>query len=1023
MEDHSLGADLVGPERLPRVTLSPLLGTLAALPPAWITLSERDITLDVARALDGTKLPLRVLDVERHDTAVLGGHLDADDVPAAGEAARALRRTIEQQLDALPYRALPPPPSPTPALRDLRFSRARFESVEAPPRHNALVVWSSREEFPERRSLCDLIDRAVRRHLGDDVADRFVSDLPYRENPEAARRSRSHHQFETFLQFLQEHGMARVRGRVAFWWMKAIAKSLPESEQRSVLRFIVALEAIVEAASRGTEFQEASLDGVGVIRPRGWATTTFVSGLPLVPRADCEYAEGSEGDGDRRRGPEATEATEAPSGRPEEARVRHVTWLPRFNASGPDPVNHLDGRHQRTTTLTSRALLLERALLDGVFAGRVPSREGERFRILRALEYHIVVRAAQLAADGAGRPGEAAVELVQKMLAHLDDGSRRAAALSIIVRGYRHDEGKRRAVEPRIEAWSKSFATHAGHAAPTPEKISFRLCLDRSLFAVRSVSPLIAARAHGDAGAGPPWAWTNTLSVHEGHGESDAAMTVCVGVTLEAKVLRWAPTPEKREAHRIDDDPVVVVLDRRDGDARDAKRRQLYESDLAARGRHVTVVLPRLPRGDAKYAPDDGGLDAASRGPVVAASILTSAAVVAAVRRLDPGGERSVRIVTAFDASLDVYDSCDDVVLRAVGRALRGAFVDRAVIAQGGTLSSLEDTRGDGAHRRAAMHRAAKRGAAVRFAVERARELGAPIGVVVLAGRPVDCVRERSGEAVVADDGHDVLWGTAYLARFEDGTVTVRDVGRVHAVLQVAEEWPAPILALLQRFRDLGCAEVALVSHRAHERRTWRSEARNRFYDGELPIELLARQPECAGLRFVSLLCDTITAVAANPTDGVRSSQGRLIVADGAGLYPNGVLHGLRPIVAVATNRTPRQVVETDRQGQRRIGLRRSVHVYIQRRRHEEQALDANVEARIADAIVGIHLLEGESDYDGMKGQAPLLVPVLRPHKAFEVVRRVDASEIVFQDGHARTWLNLLGFGVVTRSLMRDASR
>ena len=1018
MNDRSLGADLVGPERLPRVTLSPLLGALAALPPGWIARDGDEVVIDAARALDGARLSMPVHDVGCHDTAILGGLVDAPDLAAASRAAGELRASIASQLDAMGLGATPHETS-SESTRELRFSRGRFTPLREPPRHNALVVWSTREEFPGRRELCDLLDRAVRRHLGEDVGDRFYGDLPYTEDREPSRRTRGWRQIDAFLKFLQEHGMARVRVRVAFRWMDAVARAIPDEEGRRVRRYVSALEAIVAAAAQGTVFSEASLDALGILRPRAWATTTFVSGLPLVPRADCEYAERD--DDDLRRGPEGTREIGAPSGRNEVVHLRHVTWLPRFNASGPDVVDHLDGRRLRTTTLTSRALLLERALKEGAFDGRVPSRDGAWRKLLRALEYHVVVRAAQQAADGEGDVRQSAVSLVQKMLEHLDDPARRRAGVERIVAGYRRDAGSRRAVEARIETWSQCFASFAGGAEPSTERLSFALCLDRSIFAARSVSPLIAARNEGDAGSGPPWAWMAALSVREGDGDPGAAMCVRLGVTLEPKVLRWEAKPSLREAFRIDDRPVVVVLDRCDGDERDTLRRRLYEDELGIHRRDVTAVIPRIALGDKVYSPDDGGLPAASRGLVAAASILTRAAVVAAVRRIDPEGHRGVRIVSAFDASIDVRDSRDDVVLRALGRALRGAFVDRAAITQGAALSNLV---GDatGARRLDAAERALHRGAAVRFPGIDARATGGALGIVVLAGRPVDCVRERSGEPV-DEDGHDVLWGTAYLAGFDRGAVTVRDVGRVHCVLHVADEWPAPILVLLKRFRELGCAEVALVSHRAHERRTWRNEARNRFYDGDLPIERLVRQPECEGLRIISLVCDSVTAVAADPADGLRAAQGRLIVADGQGLYPEGVAHGLRPIVAVATNRTPRQVLATDARGQRRIGLRRRIHLYAQRSLREEPALGADLDARLVDALAGIHHLEGESDYGGTVKSPPLLVPVLRPHKSFEVVRRADASELLFHDGHARTWVNLLGFNVATRSLMREDRR
>ena len=116
-------------------------------------------------------------------------------------------------------------------------------------------------------------------------------------------------------------------------------------------------------------------------------------------------------------------------------------------------------------------------------------------------------------------------------------------------------------------------------------------------------------------------------------------------------------------------------------------------------------------------------------------------------------------------------------------------------------------------------------------------------------------------------------------------------------------------------------------------------------------------------------------------------------------------------------------MLATDARGQRRIGLRRRIHLYAQRSLREEPALGADLDARLVDALAGIHHLEGESDYGGTVKSPPLLVPVLRPHKSFEVVRRADASELLFHDGHARTWVNLLGFNVATRSLMREDRR
>ena len=46
--------------------------------------------------------------------------------------------------------------------------------------------------------------------------------------------------------------MARVRVRVAFRWMDAVARAIPDEEGRRVRRYVSALEAIVAAAAQGT---------------------------------------------------------------------------------------------------------------------------------------------------------------------------------------------------------------------------------------------------------------------------------------------------------------------------------------------------------------------------------------------------------------------------------------------------------------------------------------------------------------------------------------------------------------------------------------------------------------------------------------------------------------------------------------------------------------------------------------------------------------------------------------------------
>ena len=82
-------------------------------------------------------------------------------------------------------------------------------------------------------------------------------------------------------------------------------------------------------------------------------------------------------------------------------------------------------------------------------------------------------------------------------------------------------------------------------------------------------------------------------------------------------------------------------------------------------------------------------------------------------------------------------------------------------------------------------------------------------------------------------------------------------------------------------------------------------------------------------------------------------------------------------------------------------------------------ALSGDAEGRIADALVGLHLLEAESEYGG-QNRAPLLSPRLHPHRVFEVARRVDASELLFQQGHTKTWVNLLGFAAAAHAFTQD---
>jgi hypothetical protein len=254
-------------------------------------------------------------------------------------------------------------------------------------------------------------------------------------------------------------------------------------------------------------------------------------------------------------------------------------------------------------------------------------------------------------------------------------------------------------------------------------------------------------------------------------------------------------------------------------------------------------------------------------------------------------------------------------------------------------------------------------------------------------------------------------------------TLRVERLGNVAAVARLNDFWPSGIIEAIDTMRQRGASIVALVARRAFERRTFRNEVRNQFYDAELPFHLLAEQPACRGVKLVGLVYDGIHGVAADWKEGSQPGESLYVVADGAQLAGTSTFEGLTPLVAIATNRTVKATVgHVGNRGERRLGVRRRVDLYIERSHHGEP-LTAAERTLLKGAFVGIHLVEGETVRKGRtKADADLLVPVLRAHRVFDVQRQPDAGELTWQHGHLKTTVNFVALASAVHSIVESGS-
>ncbi len=1011
MKDLSRGTDLVGPDRLPQLSVGPLVAHYAAAPTDWVRRTDEGaLHIDLASAPPAR---LSVARVERNDTVLLGGSLRDEDIGPTRAATEALRAALGRRLDTLGVspRDAPSGPAQSPLVMDVRHGQAAFLPLGDRPRTKALVLLSTREEFPDRQTLCAAMESCLRDLFERDDAARFAEHLPWRDEPYTALRSRAQRQMDRFVRFLQEYGMARVRLRAAFVWMDTLARAIPDDDpQQAIARgYVRALGRIVRAAEAGQLPTDVAIGELGVVRTLGWAHVDFVSKLPLVPRADCEVGE-HEDDTELRRGLDAVGGRERPSGRTTHVVLRHVTWLPRFYASGPRPL--ADRRF--ATTLTSRARFLAEALADGRLTGQRPTSEPDRARLLRALEQHLVVRAAMRVA--LGRTTDPLPELCAA-LEWLADPDRVARAAKRVVEGFLHGTPAEPPLEAALESLAAAFAEHAGRCSASGQTLDCTVTLDDDLFEPGETCPLRPERSEGAPAAGPPWAWMQRLRVHDGDVLPSQRFAIPVRVVIDPKVLAWRDAPAPRVATREVDDPLTVVLTHPQPLQPGSGLARLLGATLGPPGPAVVMTLPPFGPDQTRYRVEEGA-EFGTLHAVAGAVLAGSEALRAVVERLDPAGRRPVRFVTVFDRSRE-DDDTHDAGLRAMSRALETSLVGRAVYAQGVCRDPALESAPRARYRQAGTRAALGQHGSITLARSSPEGQGS-VGVVVLAGRDIDCVLARSGRPVEGGDGHDLLWGESYLARREADRVTLSARGRLGAVLKRDHDWPGAITEALGDLRDHGCSHVVMVTHRAFERSTWRTASRNRLYDGEVPLGLLAQQPVCEGMTLVSMLCDTLTAISPDPRLGTRPADARLLVADAQGLYDSELLGGaLRPFVAVATHRTPSYQLEEAPNGRRRLGLRRRIHVYLERGGPETPWLAGPVRDQVHEALVGLHLLGAEGLTPSREGLRPVLGPVLLPHRVFHVGRRCDAGELLWRRDHQRLWVNLVALAATGRRFVK----
>jgi hypothetical protein len=1028
--DPRRGARLDDGAASPSLRLAPLLRRCAEHGGRWIrsTPSGATTIVDLDALLGRAEGGVVPVWEGRHDAVVLGGSVPEEDQAETADLVVRLRTAIARQLDAAPQ-AVPATPEAAGARATspfhLRLRQARLDAYQRRREHNALIVLSTEEQFPDRGALCSALERGLYEHLTPEAARRFIEHLPWESDRERDARSAVRRSLEEFICFLQEYGMARLRLRVAFGWLDAMCTAIAgPGEQRVARRYARALREIVLAAEGGATFADSVVPPLGLIRPTGWSGAAFVQSLPLVPRADCELAAQADDEAGRR-GHERTERGADARGRPEQRAIRHVTYLPRFNATGRRPALGQSARYE--TTLQSRWGLLSRALRDGTLTGNRPLDPERLPRVQRALEQHVVVRAAVLAAFGevADAVGEA-----RRLLEGLSSAAPadHARTLEQIVSGYAPDTPD--GIHARLEGICDHLAEFAGKLEPLHHASTWTVLVDGSIFDPSERSPFVRPRGEDEPRASAPWNWIRRLHVVDGATSRPGALGLAARITLEPLALTWPRGRAVQEIERSVESPLRVVLLHSHPDMATKRRIDELVRRLLGGRPELVLLLPACAEAGARFeatVPQRRRADLAQAGGAAAVGAL---ALGVWLERVDPEQRRGVLLLTLFDASL-AQDLASDAALRAVSRALDGACGQRPVVSQGLSI----DTGEPAAVGAVAAAKEDFRDRGIRAALQSLGEVTMgrlfprqasddALGILVLGGRPVDCVLSSGGRPKEALSGRDLLWGSAYLARAEGASSRLRRLSNVADVLSLGDPWPSGVTSLLDRFQREGCSRVVLVTHRAFERRTFRTEARNRFYDGELPLQLLAALPHTGQMRLFSVLCDQITAIAAEPTEGTVPSQALFLVGDPEALGATRSYAGLQPLVAVATNRAVRCFQKVPVAGApRRVGLRRSIFVYLERGSgaSDQPRLGEGERALVADALVGLHLLEAERVAGS--DDSPWIVPVLSPHRVFDIVRSIDASELTWRLDHLTLRVNLAAVASVARSFARPDPR
>jgi hypothetical protein len=998
------GADVDDAPPSPSLRLSRLVPQNLPHPSVWIHSREPTVIANLGEALRAATPSLPHVSVGSNDAVILGGSLAPDDVAATRTAIQNLSTSVDEALASLPAPASAREAAHPDALC-FRLRPACVEPLVDPRKHHALVVLSTIEWFPTRAEIATRLREAILRELGDDALRRFGDCLWARPIEASSKLSPRRRAVEDFLRFMQEYGMSRVRVHVALDWLDAMVRAIDDTAaQLRGARYAAALRMIVERAGHDLP-QRVAVGDLGDIRPLAWSGATFVSILPLVPRADCEIAEGeTAGEVDdlalRRGHDRETRRTES-TGRPVEGISRHVSYVARFNATGPVAGRDAPCR----TTLESGWALLQAAREDGRLDGRKGVDGAERWKLLRAIERQLVVRAAvRYARSESTDPMK---ELAAELALLGGDAAGRGAALGRILDGY--DPRQAPSVHGDLEALSESVAASAGRLRGGRASKGWELRFVRDIFEESERSPFIAPRAEGDAGSGAPWAWMRHLQVTADASDAEDALRVGVRVQLEPLVLSWSPRGDTPLIHRERPDALTVVLAHEHPKGDERNRFEQARRRLGVSKPDLAILLPGAEDPRETFSSGRPLADRRHRARTAAAVLLARVVLDRWLARVDPGGTRALQIVAVYDRSPE-EDTVADATLRAVSRALDSTNGPRPLVSQGATL--------EGALTNEALVAAVRSSLASLGALSMPRRhapAAGVLGVLVLAGRPVDCVRSESGRAPRTEGGKDLLWGSAYVATVTGETLRIERSGHFADVARIEDHWPLGVIEAVRAMRTKGASLVALVAHRAFERRTFRAEARNRLYDADLPLDLLARSPACEGVRFVSLVSDGITGIAADSSDGTLAKQAHCIVADGRDFAPTTSFEGLRPLVAVATNRTLRRTLgERGERGERRIGLRRRIDLYLERS-HTGEALAEAERGLLADALVGLHLLEGETVVELWQGDR-LLVPVLRPHRVFDIERQPDAGELTWQQDHAVTTVNLVALATVVRS-------